>query len=92
MRTSIASPSRSANSANKFGSFTAGMAFPSMHKLLVEKFGAEFIAPRAERRRGGETIELDVMGYSNGKANISDEEIAFAASWLEQALAPAGGR
>jgi len=54
---------------NKFGSFTEGMAFPSMQKLLVEKFGAEFIAPRAQRRRGGETIELDVMGYSNGKAN-----------------------
>ena len=55
---------------NKFGSFTEGMAFPSMQKLLVEKFGAEFIAPRAERRRGGETIELDVLGYSNGKSNL----------------------
>ena len=54
---------------NKFGSFTEGMAFPSMQKLLVEKFGAEFIAPRAERRRGGETLELDVLGYSNGKTN-----------------------
>ena len=54
---------------NKFGSFTEGMAFPSMQKLLVEKFGAEFVAPRAQRRRGGETIELDVLAYSNGRTN-----------------------
>jgi len=54
---------------NKFGSFTEGMALPSMQKLLIEKFDAEFIAPRAQRRRGGETMELDVLAYSNGRTN-----------------------
>ena len=54
---------------NKFGSFTEGMAEPSMKRLLVEKFGAEFVAEGVVRRRGGETMELDVLGYSNGKAN-----------------------
>ena len=54
---------------NKFGSFTEGMAEPSLKKLLVEKFGAEFVADGVVRRRGGDTMELDVMGYSNGRTN-----------------------
>lgn len=54
---------------NKFGSFTEGMADPSLKKLLVEKFGAEFVADGVVRRQGGDTMELDVMGYSNGRTN-----------------------
>lgn len=54
---------------NKFGSFTEGMADPSLKKLLVEKFGAEFVADGVVRRRGGDSMELDVMGYTNGKSN-----------------------
>lgn len=54
---------------NKFGSFTEGMAEPSLKRLLVEKFGAEFVAEGVVRKRGGDSMELDVMGYSNGKAN-----------------------
>jgi len=50
---------------NKFGGFTEGMAFPSMQKILTEKFKMEFVGPRIRVRKNGETIELDVLAYAN---------------------------
>ena len=54
--------------ANKFGSFTEGLALPSMEKVLIERFGMECIAPRVLRRSQGEEVEYDVLAYANGKA------------------------
>jgi len=51
---------------DKFGSFTEGMAYPSMRKLLEERFGMNVIAPRVLARRNGHHLELDVLAYSNG--------------------------
>lgn len=53
----------------KFGSFTEGMAFPSMRKLLEERFRMNVIAPRVRARRGGRSLELDVLAYSNAEIN-----------------------
>ena len=53
----------------KFGSLTEGMAFPSMQRLLRERFRMEFIIPRLEITRRGQSMELDVFGYSNGEEN-----------------------
>lgn len=50
---------------NKIGSFTEGMAFPSMTKLLEERFHMDFIAPRVILRKNGRHLELDVLAYSN---------------------------
>lgn len=50
---------------NKIGSFTEGMAFPSMQKILTEKFKMEFVGPRVRIRKNGEAIELDVLAYAN---------------------------
>ena len=50
---------------NKFGGFTEGMAFPSMKRILRERFKMENIAPTVEARKNGESIELDVLAYSN---------------------------
>ncbi len=50
----------------KFGSFTEGMAFPSMQKVLREQFGMESIATRYKVKRNGKTLELDVLGHVNG--------------------------
>jgi len=50
---------------NKFGGFTEGMAYPSMQKILTEKFKMEFVAPRIRNKKNGETIELDVLAYAN---------------------------
>ena len=50
---------------NKFGSFTEGMAFPSMSKVLRERFGMDDAALRLSFHRKGETLELDVFGYDS---------------------------
>ena len=55
----------------KFGSFTEGMALPSMEKTLREKFGMEWVSPRARYRKGGDSIEIDVLAYTNGAVNAA---------------------
>lgn len=54
---------------DKFGSFSEGMAFPSMRKLLEKRFRMNVIAPRVRARRGGRSLELDVLAYSNAEIN-----------------------
>jgi hypothetical protein len=50
---------------NKFGGFTEGMAYPSMRRILRERFKMEYVSPRAEVQKNGDSIELDVLAYSN---------------------------
>ncbi len=50
---------------NKFGGFTEGMAYPSMRRILRERFKMEYVSPRVEVRKNGDSIELDVLAYSN---------------------------
>lgn len=47
---------------NKFGSFTEGMALPSMHKVLEEQFGLNSVNPH-KVRLNGRTLEIDLLGY-----------------------------
>lgn len=54
---------------NKFGSFTEGMALPSMTKILYSKFHCSFVAPNVVKRKGNDSLELDVFAYSNGHHN-----------------------
>ena len=54
---------------NKFGSFTEGMAFPSMERLLRKQFGMTTVATRYKAQRTGETMEIDVLGLANGDIN-----------------------
>ena len=56
---------------NKFGSFTEGMAFPSMTKVLKEKFNMEIISTRVAAERRGKKLELDVFAYTNGNVNTA---------------------
>jgi hypothetical protein len=53
----------------KFGSFTEGMAFPAMTKILMQRFGMSTIATRVRSRRNGRSLELDVLAYSNSRQN-----------------------
>jgi hypothetical protein len=53
----------------KFGSFTEGMAFPAMTKILLQRFGMTTIATRVRSRRNGRSLELDVLAYSNSQKN-----------------------
>jgi len=56
---------------NKFGSFTEGMAFPSMEKILRKRFGMSIIAPNLSAKRNGKSLELDVFAYSNSEHKIA---------------------
>ena len=56
---------------SKFGSFTEGLALPSMEKILRQRFGMEVISPSVRASKGGKHIEIDVLAYANGNLNIA---------------------
>ena len=56
---------------NKFGSFTEGLALPSMEKILRRRFGVDTIAPSVRVSRSGQHLELDVLAYANGAVNAA---------------------
>lgn len=60
---------------DKFGSFTEGLALPSMTKILSQRFGMDFIAPRVRMRRNGHSMELDVLAYSNSSDDLFVVEV-----------------
>lgn len=60
---------------DKFGSFTEGMAWPSLRKTLQDRFGMSVIAPRVIARRNGHSLELDAMGYSNSSDEVYVVEV-----------------
>ncbi|MBN8246725.1 MAG: DUF3782 domain-containing protein [Verrucomicrobia bacterium] len=56
---------------NKFGTFTEGLMWPSLTRMLFEQFGCDTVSPATLKRRrsDGSEMEVDVLGYSNGTAN-----------------------
>ncbi|MBK5964010.1 hypothetical protein CCR95_07885 [Thiocystis minor] len=56
---------------DKFGYFTEGMALPSLECILAKRFGMTVVMPRVRIRKGGETIEIDVLSYANGDVNMA---------------------
>ena len=55
--------------ANKFGSYTEGLALPSLSKIMTEKFKMEYIQPSVRIKKGKEELEIDVLAYANSKIN-----------------------
>ena len=55
----------------KFGSFTEGLALPSMQTILQERFGMETISPSVRVSKEGQHIEIDVLAYANGELNTA---------------------
>ena len=55
----------------KFGSFTEGLALPSMETILRQRFGMEVISPSVRVSKEGKHIEIDVLAYSNGDLNTA---------------------
>ena len=51
--------------SDKFGSFTEGLALPSMTKILMQRFQMDVVAPRVKARDNGHSMEIDVLAYSN---------------------------
>ena len=55
----------------KFGSFTEGLALPSMETILRQRFGMEVISPSVRVSKEGKHIEIDVLAYTNGNLNTA---------------------
>jgi hypothetical protein len=53
----------------KFGSFTEGLALPSMTKILRERFHMEVISPSVRVSKNGKDAEIDVLAYANSSTN-----------------------
>lgn len=72
---------------DKFGSFTEGLALPSMTKILSRDFRMNRIAPRLRAQNNGRSMELDVLGYSSapeGDAVIVEVKSHLREEGLEQ--------
>ena len=54
---------------SKFGSFTEGLALPSMETILQQRFGMTVVTPRVRARQKGAHLEIDVLAYANGDIN-----------------------
>ncbi|PWU10456.1 MAG: DUF3782 domain-containing protein [Verrucomicrobia bacterium] len=54
---------------NKFGSFTEGLAFESVEKILRKRFHADTITRRFKAFRGARAQEYDLVGLRNGVHN-----------------------
>ena len=50
---------------NKWGTFTEGMAWPSLNRIMRRQFGADTVSPRPNRHRNGRTFEPDVLAYDS---------------------------
>ena len=55
----------------KFGSFTEGLALPSMEKILRQRFGMEVVSPSVRVSKEGRHMEIDVLAYANGNLNTA---------------------
>jgi hypothetical protein len=55
----------------KFGSFTEGLALPSMETILRQRFGMEIISPSVRASKEGQHLEIDVLAYANGSINTA---------------------
>jgi len=60
---------------DKFGSFTEGLALPSMARILDKRFGMKVIAPRVRARNNGRSMEVDVLAYSDDRDEIFVVEV-----------------
>lgn len=54
---------------NKFGSFTEGLALPSVETLLFDHFEIDEFHKRWKKRIGDKRIEIDGLGLVNGTRN-----------------------
>ena len=56
---------------SKFGSFTEGLALPSMEKILRQRFGMKVVSPSVRASEDGKHMEIDVLAYTNGNLNTA---------------------
>jgi hypothetical protein len=54
---------------DKFGSYTEGLALPSMTKILTQRFHMDVVMARVRAQRNGRSLEVDVLAYSESGVN-----------------------
>jgi hypothetical protein len=54
---------------NRFGSYTEGLVYPSLEKILHRRFKMTVIAKSVNSKQKGHNLEIDVLGYSNDDRN-----------------------
>ncbi len=67
---------------NKFGSFTEGLALPSMEKILKREFDATVVTPYAKSSINGRSLEIDVLAYD--KSGRDEVYVVEVKSHLKQ--------
>ncbi len=56
---------------NQWGRFTEGLFYQSLERMLMQDFAVEKVNMRVTSRNNGSTMEVDVLGYSNGSTNVA---------------------
>jgi seryl-tRNA synthetase len=56
---------------NKLGTFTEGLAFKSLEKIMRKRFKSTFIGPNVWVTKDKKHLEIDVLGYANGEVNVA---------------------
>ena len=54
---------------NKLGSFAEGLAYPTVERIMREQLGLTSVSQNQKIEKGGDTLEIDAFGYSNGSTN-----------------------
>jgi hypothetical protein len=73
----------------KFGGYTEGLALPAMKKILRQRFKMDVITERSLAHKNGESLELDMLGFSNkeyGDAYIVEIKSRFREDEFQQVL------
>ncbi|TRU83577.1 MAG: DUF3782 domain-containing protein [Microcystis novacekii Mn_MB_F_20050700_S1] len=68
--------------AAKFGSFTEGLALPSMETILRQRFGMEVVSPSVRASKEGQHLEIDVL--AEVKSHAREESITQLKSILQR--------
>jgi len=71
---------------NKFGSFTEGMAYPSMSKILARQFKVQVVGANMKAHRNGRTLEVDVIGSSPEAVYVVEVKSHLNEEGLQQML------
>jgi hypothetical protein len=60
---------------DKFGSFTEGLALPSMTRILEQRFGMSVVSPRVRAHDNGDSLEVDVLAWSSARDEVFVVEV-----------------
>jgi hypothetical protein len=70
----------------KCGGFTEGMAYPSMQKILTERFDIDFMAPRVTMRKNSRILEMDVLACSSSAVFVVEVKSHLREEGVQQML------